>query len=161
MRLRPYAPADAAALASLYRRSVEGIGSRYYAPPQVEAWASLAPAPSRLDALMADGRARLVAVGAGDRPVAFADLERDGHLDFLYRDPDATETGAASLLYAGLEGIARTWGLRRLHAEASEAARGFFLRRGFTLTARRDFAVQGVPLHNYAIEKSLNRDALP
>ncbi|MCB1882716.1 MAG: GNAT family N-acetyltransferase [Geminicoccaceae bacterium] len=154
MRVRPYNPADAAPLAGLYLRSVERIGARSYAPPQVEAWASLAPTPERLDALMADGRTRLVAADK-DRPVAFADLEQDGHIHFLYCDPDTAGTGVASRLYDELERTARAGGLRRLYAEASEAARQFFLKKGFVLTARRDFEVGGVPLHNYAVEKAL------
>lgn len=46
-------------------------------------------------------------------------------------------------------------GARRLHAEASETARPVFERAGFSVTARRDFEVAGVPIHNWAVEKSL------
>ena len=134
---------------------MRGIGARDYTPEQIDAWAALAPSGRRLDALMADGRTRLVAADPGDRPVAFADLEPDGHIHFLYCAPEAAGDGIASELYERLEAAARGQGITRLYAEASEAARRFFLGQGFTVLHRRDFEVSGVPIHNYAVEKVL------
>jgi len=85
--------ADAEALGTLYRRSVESLGPRCDAPDQVRAWAA--------------------------------------------------ETAA------GMRGITR------LTTHASAVARGFFRRMGFAETARRDFAVGGVAMHNYALERVL------
>ncbi len=152
---RPYRPEDAPVLADVYVRSVRGIGARDYTPEQVEAWAGLGPSPRRLDALMRDGRTRLVAADGDDRPVAFADLEPDGHIHFLYCAPEAAGVGVASELYERLEAIAHGQAIPRLYAEASEAARRFFLGQGFTVVRRRDFDVGGVPIHNYAVEKVL------
>jgi putative acetyltransferase len=45
--------------------------------------------------------------------------------------------------------------MKRLHAEASEAARRFFLKRGFAVVNRRAFEIAGVRIHNYAVEKWL------
>ncbi|MEX0760201.1 MAG: GNAT family N-acetyltransferase, partial [Tistlia sp.] len=139
----------------LYRRSVEEIGARHYAASQVEAWAALAPSPARLRELAGDGRVRLVAVDASVRPLAFVDLEPDGHIHLLYCAPEAAGRGVVSALYEVLESLARERGIARLFAEASEAARGFFTRQGFAVTARREFEVAGVPIHNYAVEKLL------
>jgi putative acetyltransferase len=52
--------------------------------------------------------------------------------------------------------VARAQHLTRLHAEASERAYRFFLRRGFEVTAKREFSVAGVPIHNHAVEKQLD-----
>jgi hypothetical protein len=41
----------------------------------------------------------------------------------------------------------------RLHSEASEAARRLFLRKDFVVTARRQFEISGIHIHNYAVEK--------
>jgi len=68
---------------------------------------------------------------------------------------EAAGTGVAAALYERLEGIARERHVPRLHAEASEAARRFFLKQGFAVIRRRDFAIAGVPIHNYAVEKWL------
>lgn len=102
---------------------------------------------------MADGRRRLVAV-RDDLPVGFIDLEPDGHIHFLYKAPEAG-AGVASALLASIEAFALTARIERLFAEASEPARRFFERNGFCVIARRDFGVEGVAIHSYAVEKRL------
>ena len=153
--IRHYEARDAGALADLYRRSVEQIGPRDYGEEQVRAWAALAPSPAQIEARAADGRTTLVAVDDEDQPLAFGDLEHDGHIGYLYCAPEAAGKGVAAALYDRLERAARERGLKRLHAEASEAARRFFLRKGFSVVNRRAFEISGVPIHNYAVEKWL------
>ena len=94
-----------------------------------------------------------MAVDDEDRPLAFGDLEHDGHIGYLYCAPEAAGKGVAAALYDRLERAARERGLKRLHAEASEAARRFFLRKGFSVVHRRAFEISGVHIHNYAVEK--------
>lgn len=156
MRIRDYKPADAGALSALYRRSVETLGPRHYDRAQVAAWAALTPTPDGLAASRRDGRRTLVAADEADAPLAFADLEPDGHIHYFYCAPEAAGRGIAALLYRALEDTAREAGIVRLHVEASEAARGFFARQGFVLRARRDFAIGEVAIHNYAMEKALS-----
>jgi putative acetyltransferase len=153
MQVREYQAADAAGLAELYVRSVRGLGALRYSPEQVEVWAGLAPSAERLEALMADGRFRLVAENQG-RLAAFVDVTPEGLVHFLYADPDAAK-GAADAVYEAAESRARTAGMTRLTAEASDLARGFFLRRSFVDKGRRDFEVEGVGIHNHAVEKVL------
>lgn len=155
MTIRPFQPSDALVLSGLYAESVRGIGARDYTAPQVAVWAALAPTAERFCAMAADGRTLLVAVDGDDRPLAFGDLEADGHIDFLYCAPQAAGTGVTGRLYAALEDLARQKGIPSLYSEASEAARRFFLKRGFVVEARRDFEVAGVPIHNYAVRKVL------
>lgn len=155
MKIRPYDLRDADALSKLYVRSVEQIGSRDYSARQVKAWASLAPSPERMHELGTDGRTRLVAADERDQPIAFADLEENGHIHFLYCAPEAAGTGIVSTIYDELERIARDAGLKRLYTEASEAARRFFLKKGFTVISRRELEIAGVQIHNYAVEKLL------
>ena len=153
MKVRAYRPGDAAVLADLYVRSVRAIGPAGYSAAQVAAWAAAAPTAERLEALSRDGRTTLVAVDDADRPLAFADLEPDGHIHFFYCAPEAAGTGVAAALYDELEVLARSRGMQRLYAEASEAARRFFVKRGFAVTGRRDLELSGTPIHNYAVEK--------
>ena len=155
VRIRRYEARDAGALADLYRRSVEEIGERDYDQEQVRAWAALGPSPAQIDARSADGRVTLVAVDDKDRPLAFGDLEHDGHIAYLYCAPEAAGQGITTALYDQLVQIARERGMKRLHAEASEAARRFFLKKGFAVVRRRAFEILGVSIHNYAVEKSL------
>ena len=153
LSVRPYQSADGPALSALYEASVRGLGARDYSPAQVEAWASLAPSPEALDGRMADGRTRLVAVA--DRIAGFIDVESDGHIDLLYVAPAAAGAGVARTLLETAEALASLSGAVRLYAEASETARPLFERLGFSVLARRDFEVAGVPIHNWAVEKTL------
>ena len=155
MRIRAYEARDAGDLAALYRRSVETLGRRDYSPDQVAAWASRTPDAVGFHARLSDGRAVFVSVDDADRPQAFADLEPDGHIDFLYCAPEVAGTGAVNELYAAIEALARQSGMKRIHSEASEAALRFFLKRGFVKLYRRDLLIGSVAIHNYAVEKVL------
>jgi putative acetyltransferase len=152
--IRDYQRSDAEALADLFRAAVRQIGARDYNAAQVDAWAGGVSA-ERLGARLGDGRRALVAVGDGDAPLAFGDLEADGHIDFLYAAPDAAGKGITAALYDALEAHARAHGMARLYTEASEAARRFFLKKGFAVVTRRDFVIGSIPMHNYAMEKRL------
>tara|TARA_B100001123_G_scaffold170941_1_gene196732 strand:- start:1165 stop:1602 length:438 start_codon:yes stop_codon:yes gene_type:complete len=142
LTIRPFRNQDAEAISLLYRVSVEQLGSHYYDPAQITAWASLTPEPQRLVEQMRDGRLRLLAVDAGDRVLGFADLEYggdgSGHLDYFYIHPAAAKCGVGRALCA-----------------ASEAAKAFFIRQGYQERQRRDLMLGDVPIHNYAMRKTL------
>ena len=142
-------------MAAVYERAVRQIGARHYAPEQIEAWVGQGPRAERFRQKITDGRRGWVAVDDASRVMGFVDLEADGHIDFLYVDPDAAGQGAATLLLDELERVARSAGITRLYVEASEPARRVFERRGFMVTARRDFDISGVAIHNYAMERLL------
>lgn len=153
--VRPYRDGDADALAAVFERAVRAIGPRDYSPAQVEAWIGPEPRAKRFRSAMADGRSCWVALDDGQRVTAFVDLEADGHIDFLFADPDVAGRGVASDLLDVLERTARDRGLTRLYVEASEAARRFLLKRGYKVERRRDFEIRGVAIHNYAMELRL------
>ena len=159
LTIRPFRNQDAEAISLLYRVSVEQLGSRYYAPAQITAWASLTPEPQRLGEQMRDGRLRLLAVDGGDRVLGFADLEYggdgSGHLDYFYIHPDAAKCGVGRALCAAIEQAANNAGLSLIDAEASEAAKAFFIRQGYQERQRRDLMLGDVPIHNYAMRKTL------
>jgi putative acetyltransferase len=157
MKLRRYRPEDAPVLAEIFRRSVAELGPRHYAGAQVAAWLAEGPDAEDMRQRAADGRHILIATDDGGTPVAFADLEADGHIDLLFALPEAAGTGIAAALIEALETIARTDGLMCLYVEASEAAKGLFLRHGFALIGRNDFVEEGVSTHNFRMEKLLQR----
>lgn len=115
------------------------------------------PDPATFVAWAAQPRLVLVAVDAADLPLAYGDLEPDGHIDQLYCHPDAAGTGVTAALYAELEAAARARGIARLYVEASEPARRFFLKQGFSVVERNDFELAGVPIHNWRMEKALEK----
>lgn len=155
MEIRVFRPADAPALSALFHAAVHGIAARDYDARQCAAWSPAPADPARFLARAADGRQVLLAVDGTDAPLAYGDMERDGHLDHLYCRPDAAGTGVTVALYAALEQVALDWQLGTIFLEASEPARRFFLRRGFRVEARRDFTIGDVPIHNYAMTKAL------
>jgi putative acetyltransferase len=157
MRIRPFRDEDAPALAAIFHAAVHGVAARHYTQAQVRAWSPAPPDPARFAARAADGRTLLVAVDARGRPIAYGDVEGDGHIDHLFCAPEHAGSGVAAALYAALEAAARERGIGRLFVEASEPARRFFLKQGFAELHRRDFAIGGVAIHNHAMEKRLER----
>ena len=151
--IRPYRESDAEALEEVFERAVRGIGPGDYSPAQIEAWIGQEPRAERFRVKMADGRRCWVATDEGGRVTAFVDLEADGHIEFLFAVPAVAGTGATSALLDAVEAAARGDGITRLYVEASEAARRFFLKRGYKVQRRRDFEIAGVASHNYAMER--------
>jgi putative acetyltransferase len=156
MNIRSFRPGDAPALARIFYDAVHQVGGLHYSLEQLDAWAPAVPNPERFLEQGADGRLLLVAADDSDRPLAYGDLEKNGHIDHLYCRPDAAGTGVASALYDQLEAAARDRGLGRLHVEASEPARRFFLRKSFIVLRRRELTLGGVAIHNFAMEKLLD-----
>jgi putative acetyltransferase len=156
MRIRDYIPTDAAHLSAIFFAAVRQTGRLGYSEQQVQVWAPKPPDPAIYDKRAAEGRVFLVAVDDQDRPLAYADLEMDGHIDHLFCHPAAGRKGIASALYDELEKAALQHKIARLYVEASELARPLFLRKGFTEIARRDFERHGVPIHNYSMAKTLS-----
>lgn len=153
--IRTYEPGDAAGVADVFYRSVREVALSDYTAEQVKAWV-----PGRWDAQQehrrsGDGRLVMVAAGEPGHVVAFIDLEPDGHIDRLYCAPEAAGRGVASRLYDAIEIAARAQRVERLFTEASELARRFFARKGFTVLERQDMILRGVPIHNYRMAKTL------
>ena len=153
--IRTYERRDAAGVADVFYRSVREVALSDYTPEQVRAWV-----PGRWDAerehrRSGDGRLVLVAADEPGHVVAFIDLEPDGHIDRLFCAPEVAGRGVASRLYDAIETAARAQGIQRLFTEASELARRFFERKGFTVLERQDMILQGVPIHNYRMAKTL------
>ena len=155
-RIRLFREEDADALAALTRAAIETIGARRYSPAQVAAWAARHPGPGRFLESAAAGHLIWVAATEEDEAIAYALLEPDGHLDMLHCHPDHTRKGLADRLLAEAERHARETGAQRLYTEASELARPAFERAGYRVTHRRDLVLDGVAIHNFAMEKVLD-----
>lgn len=153
--LRPYRAADAPALAELTVAAIIEVGAAQSSAEQIAAWAARHPGPERFRQRHAKGDMIFIAADADDAPVAYALLEADGHLDMLYCSPGHLRRGLARRLLDHAEQKAKSLGLVRLYTEASELARPAFERAGYAVTHRRDFEIDGVPIHNYAMEKAL------
>jgi putative acetyltransferase len=155
VHIRPFKPGDEAKLAAIFHAAIHQIAAQHYSPEQVNAWAPQVPDESRFLARGTDGRILLVAVDVDDGPLAYGDVEADGHIDHLFCRPDAAGTGIAGRLYEALEEAALDRGISLLFTEASEPARRFFLKHGFEVIERNDFELAGVAIHNFRMTKRL------
>lgn len=155
LTIRSYAPVDAIPLGRVYFRAVREGALKAYTAEQCSAWAPHAPASAVWRRRLAQGQT-LVAEQAGE-PVGFMTLLPDGHLDLAFVLPEVMGKGVAAALYATLENRARVAAIAKLTSEASELARPFFLRHGWSVVQRQDLVRDGVPLHNYQMEKRLSR----
>lgn len=151
--IRAFDPADAPAVVDLIRASIRSAGPAHYSAVQVAKWVSRMPDADQMIRRCADGRQALVAVDSDDQVIAFGDLEADGHLDFLYCHPEFIGKGVASDLCNHLIKNTKTSGMAEIKVEASGSARPLFLRKGFVTIKRRDFAIDGVMIYNYAMRK--------
>src|SRR4051794_15377149 len=151
--LRPYLPADALALAELFRASVEELTGDDYGEAQQAAWIATADDEDAFGARLAQNLT-LVATLAGS-PVGFASLKGTGHIDMLYVHPAAAGQGVATALIDALEKLAGARGAKRLTLDASDTARPFFERRGYAAQRRGAVALGGEWLGNTAMEKRL------
>lgn len=164
--IRTFEPGDAQMLYQLCRAAIGKTGGKAYSPLQTEAWLARHPGPELYPQRIAAGAHIFIAYRTlaptsdpDQTPLAYALLERSGHLDRLYGDPAMGGQGLADMLLQAAEDHARQQGLTRLYTEASELARSAFARAGYTLLERRDFALTHkggkVAIHNYAMEKWL------
>jgi putative acetyltransferase len=151
--VRNYLPGEELALQEIYFESTRRLNSKDYTPEQIERWvakhADLSEWISRLA-----GTKPLVAVIDG-RPVAFAELEADGHIDFFYCHPDWQGIGVGSELMRAIIDEALRSGVRCLHAEVSVTAEPFFTKKGFETVEERNPVICGAPAKQYIMHKDI------
>ena len=151
--LRPFRQDDAPALLALFRDTIRRVNSRDYSPAQIAAWAS-----DDIDTASWFGRfsGRYVPVAEeAGRPVGFAELEPDGHIDRVYVSADHQRRGIGRQLLAAVVAEARRVGLPWLFTEASITARPFFEAQGFAVLAPQVVACRGAEFINYRMERIL------
>ena len=151
--LRPFAPADAGALARIFYDAVHIGAADHYTPAQRNAWAAHVPTSEawekRLTGLWT------VVAHRPEGPVGFMSLRQDGYLDLAYVAPQAMGLGVGAALLAATEAHARTTRLERLTTDASRAAHGFFLRHGWREITPQTVVRNGVKLRNFRMEKPI------
>ena len=151
--LRPFLPDDAPLLREVFRDSIEELTADDYTAAQQEAWASVADNVSEFGKKLA-GQLTLVATLEGS-PVGFASLEGKDKIDMLYVHPAAAGQGVGATLVDALEKLAGGRGVVKLVVDASDSARGFFEKRGYTAQQRNTISVGDEWLANTTFHKQL------
>ncbi len=151
MLIRDYCRYDAPAITRLFYETVRLINRQDYSDEQVRAWAPVIPDPQIWHSRMSE-RCTLVAEENGEI-IAFAELERNGHLDMFYCRKDVVRRGVGRSLYRAVELKAIELGLERIFAEASITARPFFEHCGFSIVCKQTVMRSGVELSNFVMGK--------
>ena len=154
--IRPYRPADAIPLATLYHRAVQEGAAAKYDVRQREAWSPSPPTSEGWRARVEE--AETIVAERDGALLGFMTLDIDtGYLDFAYVAPEVMGQGVAAALYAVIEGRARVKGHTTLETEASLLAEPFFCRQGWRVIARQEVERHGVKIPNARMEKRLVR----
>ena len=153
LAMRPMLPDDVLLLAEIFRAAIEDLTADDYSEAQREAWASAADDKEEFGAKLA-GELTLVAT-LGGAPVGFASLAGNTRIDMLYVHPAAAGHGAGAMLCDALEKLAAARGRKELTVDASDSARGFFEKRGFSAHSRNTVSLAGEWLANTTMTKPL------
>lgn len=153
LAMRPFLPEDTPLLAEIFRASIEELSADDYSAAQQEAWASAADDEEEFGQRLA-GELTLVATYEG-APIGFAALAGNTRIEMLYVHPAAAGQGAGAMLADALEKLAAGRGSKEITVEASDAARGFFEKRGFVARTRNTVALGGEWLANTTMTKTL------
>ena len=132
--LRPYLPADASICAAIAEASIAELTADYYTEAQQEAWIAAFPDEDELSQRLS---AQLTLIATlGESTVGFASLKGGEHIDMLYVHPEAAGQGVATTLIDALEKLAAARGAKKMSADVSDTAQGFFAHRGYVSQQR-------------------------
>jgi putative acetyltransferase len=153
LAMRPMLPTDAPLLAEIFRAAIEELAADDYSETQQEAWAAAADDEEAFGVKLAH-ELTLVATYGG-AAVGFASLADNKRIDMLYVHPAAAGQGAGAMLCDALEKLAGARGAKDITVDASDAARGFFEKRGYSAQSRNTVSLGGEWLANTTMTKLL------
>ena len=152
-RLRPFLTSDAAALADVFRASIEILAEEDYSDAQREAWAAVSDDVEEFGQWLTALLTLVVEDDSG--PVGFAALEDNTMIALLYTRPDYARRGVATLLCDALEKLAAARGTTVLTTDASDTSQPFFAARGYTPVKRNTILRNDEWLGNTTMQKTL------
>src|SRR3546814_5689775 len=123
--------------------SVHGLARGFYTPEQLDAWAPVVH--DKQDWANRIAALRPFVATIEDRVAGYADLQDSGYIDHFFVSGDFPARGVGSALMQHVHGVALERGLRKLSAQVSLSAEGFFARHGFLVDERQTVVVAGVP----------------
>ncbi|WP_461163512.1 GNAT family N-acetyltransferase [Arthrobacter sp. R4-81] len=152
--LRRYESRDAAATQDIFYRAVHVTASSSYSPEQIAVWA---PEDIDVESWGRKQTTRNGVVAEVDGEVAgFSDVDAQGYIDMMFVAPEHGRTGVGTALMSSIFVEASRRGANSLSTNASEAAKKFFEKQGFTVGEHRRILRDGVILTNYAMSRQLS-----
>jgi len=146
-------PEDSETLTHIWRESILELAPSAFSQEQISAWAARVRSPT-IYAQEAKRRTIWAWTENGDL-IAFIELEPDGHIDRLYALKKAAGRGIATKLINHVVNHAKDIDLTQLFTEASDLARPAFERCGFKMIRKNPINVDGVPMHNWIMKRTL------
>jgi putative acetyltransferase len=153
LALRPFLAEDAFVLADIFRASIEGLTEDDYNPAQQEAWAAAADDEEAFAKRLARHMTLIATLDGA--PVGFIALDAPTSIDLFYVHPAVAGQGIGKMLYDAVEKLSAARGTAHLTVDASDTAREFFQRRGFTAEQRNTVSVGNEWLSNTTMKKKL------
>lgn len=151
--LRPYLATDIPLLEDILHTSIEELTAEDYSEDQQGAWVASIGDAEKLAARLGKQLTLIATIGSG--PVGFASLRSNDHIDMLFVHPSAARQGVATSLIDAIEKLAGGRGAAKLTVDASDTARPFFEKRGYTATLRNTIALGAEWLGNTTMQKTL------
>ena len=137
-----------------FQDAVLDTASADYTPEQIAAWAQ--PEERDVSAWDASMRRRNSYVAVlNDQIAGFSDVSEEGYIDMMYVAPEFARKGVGRELMMFLEHQARSLAAKRLAANVSVTARGFFEAFGFQVETEQHPVINGVVLTNFRMTKDL------
>jgi len=87
--------------------------------------------------------------------VGFMTVDKTGYIDLAFVRPDRIGTGVASEIYKRIEMASKESGQTRLFSNASELAKPFFEKHGWTVCRTQQVERHGAKMTNYRMEKRM------
>jgi putative acetyltransferase len=153
LAMRPMLPTDVPLLAEIFRAAIEELAADDYSETQQEAWASTADDEEAFGVKLA--RELTLVATYGGAAVGFGSLADNRRIDMLYVHPAAAGQGAGAILCDALEKLAGARGAKEITVDASDTARGFFEKRGYSAQSRNTVSLGGEWLANTTMTKLL------
>ena len=153
---RDYRPADAPALAAIYRAAILETGASAYSAEQCAAWAATADNATAWAQRLQDNWVRVAVTGEENEDeeiVGFGGILMPGHIDLLFTAPEANRQGVAGLILEDLLELAAAMGTKKITTDASKLSKPFFEKHGFKLVESGEHERCGQSLTCYRLVK--------
>ena len=148
--IRIFQHGDHIAIAKIFTGAIHEIASEVYSPEQCLAWSSKA-----VDYGHWKNRCELkrpfVAVVDG-QIAGFLELDPDGHIDCAYINPKFKRKGIMTTLVNHAVDVCCSFGISRVHVDASICAKPLFEKAGFKVIRENQVRLGDVELLNYKME---------
>lgn len=141
------------AVADIFHGAIHQTAAACYTPEQIHAWA---PVPIDYDYWRArcELKRPFLCLHDDGTICGFIELDSDGHIDCHYTHPDFNRKGIGATLLRHVIQIAADLSLPRLYVEASQLAKGLYLRHGFDIVRPNQVTRNGVALENWIMERA-------